>query len=230
MRKPFFARFLAVSLLLVLTFGLSVPAFAAEDLDHQYSFEHEFDFEDFYRISGVPWYGVQFGESFDYSAAAGDYVVFSVDSYKFEASFQVRTASGKEFHYIGNASSFSSLGEDTGEPYCLVICPDDPAWNQLLLRQDYFEKIYAGDDSKLHVAVSVAHYDFPPETFLERLFSIFSHVGEWLRSQLDFVISLFWNAAASELTFFGLLALISLGFSVVLLLIKVILNFLHFRS
>lgn len=229
MRKPFFVRFLVVSLILVFSCTLAVPAFAAE-LDHQYAFVHEFDFSDFYSFPDIPWHVVDFGDTLDYSSAAGDYVTFSIDQYKFDSSFQTFSSSGVDVHYIGNLFSLFPDQPDTGEAYCLVIWPDNAAYNQLLLRDDFFDPLYQGDNTKIHVAVSVAHFDFKQESFLDKLFSIFSDIGQWLRGQLDVIVGLFWDAEAVQLTFFGVLSLVSLGLSVVLLLIKVIINFLHFRG
>ena len=220
---------LLVSLILVFSCTLAVPVFAAE-LDHQYAFVHEFDFSDFYSFPDVPWHVVDFGDTLDYSSASGDYVTFSIDQYKFDASFQLFSSSGVDVHYIGNLSALFPGQTDTGEAYCLVIWPNHAEYNQLLLRDDFFEPLYQGNKTKVHVAVSVAHFDFKQDSFLEKLFSLFSDIGQWLRAQLDLIIGLFWNAQAVQLTFFGVLALVSLGLSLVLLLIKVILNFLHFRS
>ena len=225
MRKPFFARFLVVALILVLCCTLAVPAFAA-DLDHQYAFVHEFDFSQFGKISDSPWYSVRFGNSLEFTTASGDYVTFSIDAYKFTSSF----ADYNGIHYIGNPSACFSGAVDNNDPYCLLISPDDPSYNMLFLRSDLFDALYRNDKTKIHVAVSVAHFDFQQESFLDKLFSIFSDIGQWLRAQLDVIISLFWDASAVQLTFFGVLSLVSLGLSVVLLLIKVIINFLHFRS
>lgn len=226
MRKPFFARFLVVPLILVLCCTLAVPAFAAEDLDHQYSFAHEFDFSKFGRIPDTPWYSVKFGDSLQLSTSTGDYVTFSIDGFKFNSSFKVFSS----FHYIGNPSACLSGAEDNNEAYCMLISPDNPSNNMLLLRSDLFDALYQGNKTKIHVAISAAHFDFKQESFLDKLFSIFSNIGQWLRGQIDLIIGLFWNAKAVQLTFFGVLSLISLGISVVLLLIKLILNFLHFRS
>lgn len=229
MRKPFFVRFLVVSLILVFSCTLAVPAFAAE-LDHQYAFVHEFDFSEFYSFPDVPWHVVDFKDTLNYSVAAGDYVTFSIDQYKYDASFQTISAYELDFHYIGNLSSLFPDQADSGEAYCLVVCPGNAEYNQLLLRDDLFEPLYQGDKTKIHVAVSAAHFDFRSDSFLDKFFSLFNDIGVWLRAQLAILISLFWNAAAGQLTFLGVLSLISLGLSVVLLLIKVILNFLHFRS
>ena len=65
---------------------------------------------------------------------------------------------------------------------------------------------------------------------LTAIFAVFSDVGEWIMTQLGLVSELFWNSTDSSLTFLGVLALVSVGISVIFLMIRVVQNFLHFRG
>ena len=66
------------------------------------------------------------------------------------------------------------------------------------------------------------------------IFEVFSIIGVWIVDQLGMLTELFWIPASSgdggSLTFLGVLALCSLGISVIFLLIRVVQNFLHFRG
>lgn len=65
---------------------------------------------------------------------------------------------------------------------------------------------------------------------LTAIFAIFGDVGDWIVEMLGSITSLFWNATDNSLTFLGVLSLISLGISVIFLMIRVVQNFLHFRG
>ena len=65
---------------------------------------------------------------------------------------------------------------------------------------------------------------------LTAIFAVFTQVISWMRESLTDVVELFWDSTASELTFFGILAITALGISIFFLLIRVVQNFLHFRS
>ena len=62
------------------------------------------------------------------------------------------------------------------------------------------------------------------------IFAVFGDVGAWIIEQLGLVSELFWNSTDSSLTFLGVLALVSLGISIIFLMIRVVQNFLHFRG
>ena len=62
------------------------------------------------------------------------------------------------------------------------------------------------------------------------IFAVFGDVGAWIIEQLGLIPELFWNSTESSLTFLGVLSLISLGISVIFLMIRVVQNFLHFRG
>lgn len=65
---------------------------------------------------------------------------------------------------------------------------------------------------------------------LTAIFAIFGDVGDWIVEMLGSITSLFWNATDNSLTFLGVLSLVSLGISVIFLMIRVVQNFLHFRG
>lgn len=58
---------------------------------------------------------------------------------------------------------------------------------------------------------------------------VFSAISEWLITAIQDVTVLFY-APETGLTLLGVLALMSLGISVIFLLIRVVQNFLHFRG
>lgn len=63
------------------------------------------------------------------------------------------------------------------------------------------------------------------------ILDVFESVGNWIVITLtDVVVPMFWASADSELTFFGVLAVAALGVSLFFLLVRVVQNFLHFRS
>lgn len=59
--------------------------------------------------------------------------------------------------------------------------------------------------------------------------AVFTAVSEWLMTNLADVIELFYNTT-DGLTFFGLLALIPLGISVVMMLFAIVRSYLNFRA
>lgn len=69
-------------------------------------------------------------------------------------------------------------------------------------------------------------------TFVELIFALFTQVGDWIVSTLSSLTELFWTQTGDsvQLTFLGALSLVALGISVILLLIRIIQNFLHFRG
>lgn len=66
-------------------------------------------------------------------------------------------------------------------------------------------------------------------SILTAILAVFTALFEWLIESLTAVVGLFW-VAGTGLTFFGVLAIVSLGIAIFFLLIRVIQNFLHFRS
>ena len=65
------------------------------------------------------------------------------------------------------------------------------------------------------------------------ILAVFSDISTWISGNLLDLVQLFWTPldnGGGNLTFFGTLAVISLGISVIFLLIRVIQNFLHLRS
>ena len=67
------------------------------------------------------------------------------------------------------------------------------------------------------------------ENVLADILKIFSTVITWLVSAVNSIVPMFW-AAETGLTFMGVLAVSALAISVTLLVVRVIQNFLHFRS
>lgn len=67
-------------------------------------------------------------------------------------------------------------------------------------------------------------------TLLTAIFAVFTAVGNWIMEQLSLLPSIFWDSADNSLTFLGVLAIVSLGISIIFLMIRVIQNFLHFRG
>lgn len=67
------------------------------------------------------------------------------------------------------------------------------------------------------------------QTLLGNVFNVFTEVFVGVRSWLGMASAVFWNSN-SGLTFFGILALASLGISLFFLLMRVVQNFLHFRG
>ena len=67
----------------------------------------------------------------------------------------------------------------------------------------------------------------------DAVFEVFEEISGWIVSQLQSLVALFWTASeggGGELTFLGTIALISLGISVIFLMLRVVQNFLHFRG
>lgn len=63
---------------------------------------------------------------------------------------------------------------------------------------------------------------------LTAVFAVFTAVGDWIGTAFESLIPMFYTEAG--LTFLGVLAVASLGFSVVFLLINKIGDFLQFRG
>jgi hypothetical protein len=65
------------------------------------------------------------------------------------------------------------------------------------------------------------------------ILDIWSGIGSWITEMLQQIVALFWTTGASgggELTFFGTLAVVSIGISVFFLLLRVLQNFIKLRS
>lgn len=63
-------------------------------------------------------------------------------------------------------------------------------------------------------------------TITQSIFAVFTEVSEWLVDAIDAVVPLFYN---NGLTLIGNLSVISLGISVIFLLIGLVQGFLRFR-
>lgn len=64
---------------------------------------------------------------------------------------------------------------------------------------------------------------------LSSILAIFLAVGEWISSAVSSLTPMFWSAETG-LTFFGVLSVAGLAFSIAFLLINLIQGFLHFRG
>ena len=231
MWKKFFNRFLIFSLTLVFTFVLSVPAFAAGG------------------VYPMPGYTFLFEETFPESSFVADGDNYKVPaftaSYKLEKSdacivsfcgqnvelpwFGYSSDQYSLLYCIGNVSLIDPTQSDNGHGFFLALDKSDRSKCFFVCSSEFYHNFVEGTGSE-GFSISVSVLDESGMTFLEKLLAIFSDIGEWLRSQVDFIINMFWDSATSQLTFFGVLSLISLGFSLALLLVKVILNFLNFRG
>lgn len=58
------------------------------------------------------------------------------------------------------------------------------------------------------------------------IFEVFSSVGDWFVSAINDLIPMFYGE--SGLTFLGALSVVALGISIIMLLVRVIGDFLHF--
>lgn len=68
---------------------------------------------------------------------------------------------------------------------------------------------------------------------LTAVLGVFSAVGEWIASGMKDLIPIFWTEGTGgegSLTFFGVLAVAGLAFSVIFLLLGIVAGFLHFRG
>lgn len=69
---------------------------------------------------------------------------------------------------------------------------------------------------------------------VQAILAVFGDISEWIIQALLDLTGLFWSANGTgegfSLTFFGVMAVVGLGISVIFLLIRVIQNFLHLRS
>ncbi len=63
---------------------------------------------------------------------------------------------------------------------------------------------------------------------LSAILDVFTDIGTWIVSAVQLVIPIFW--AEGALTILGVLAVASLAFSVMFLVIGIIQKFLHFRG
>lgn len=66
-------------------------------------------------------------------------------------------------------------------------------------------------------------------SILTAILAVFTAVGEWITTAVSNLMPMFYTAEGG-LTFMGVLAVASLAFSVVFLIIGIIQNFLHFRG
>lgn len=227
----FSKRFLVTVLILVFTLSLSVPAFAAGEMypmpGYVFAVNHTFPESSFVE-DGSCYKVPAFTPSYKLENADSCLVSFCGQSLKLDW-FGYSSDQYEMLYCIGNASLIDASMTDTGHGFFLALYPGNKSNCFFVCSAEFYRDYIQGTGDK-GFTISVSVPEPFTESFLDSLFSIFADVGEWLRSQVEFIISIFWNAAAGEFTFFGVLSLISLGFGVVLLLIKVLLNFLHFRS
>lgn len=64
---------------------------------------------------------------------------------------------------------------------------------------------------------------------LTSVLTVITAIGDWFVTTMPKLSALFYSSE-NGLTFFGVLAVAGLGFSVIFLLVKVIQNFMHFRG
>lgn len=64
---------------------------------------------------------------------------------------------------------------------------------------------------------------------LQKIMEVFTEVGTWIAGAVNELTPMFYTAETG-LTFLGVLAVASLAFSVIFLIIGLIQNFLHFRG
>ena len=68
---------------------------------------------------------------------------------------------------------------------------------------------------------------------IQAIFEVWDNISEWIILHLTGLVDLFWTAngdGGGSLTFFGVLAVVGLGISVIFLLMRIIQNFLHLRG
>lgn len=131
--------------------------------------------------------------------------------------------------FIGNPYFLDPELRNTYLDFVIVLDRTDKTKSFISCTPEFFAQHIEGTGSD-GVVISFSVPDNTSMTFLERIFGIFSDVGQGLLSLINQMISFFWNAEAGSLTFCGLMALIGLGISLSLLLIKIILGFLRFRN
>ena len=66
-------------------------------------------------------------------------------------------------------------------------------------------------------------------SIVNAILAVFSAIFDWLIEALTSVVALFW-VSGEGLTFFGTLAIIALGIAIFFMLVRVIQNFMRFRS
>lgn len=70
-------------------------------------------------------------------------------------------------------------------------------------------------------------------TIVTAILDIWSGISTWIIEMLESLVALFWIAGPSgggELTFFGVMAVVSVGIGVFFLLLRVLQNFIKLRS
>lgn len=230
MVKKFFKNCFVFLLCSVFVCGLACPVFADDlvsDLDYIYVGSFTFSESSFaltddnYSVTFTP-SGIHVENVSECAVSFDDEVVLLKWGKSNYASFPC--------FYIGNGALVDPAHlSDTGEAFVLALNREDKTQSKFVCTPDFFNQHIKGTGAAgFEITLSVP--DNSSMTFLDRMFSVFRDCGDWLLSQISTLVSLFWNAASNELTFVGILSLISLGFSVIFLLIKVVLNFMHFRS
>lgn len=227
----FSKRFLVTALILVFTLTLSVPAFAAGEFypmpGYVFAVSETFAESSFVK-DGSNYKIPAFTPSYKMDKADSCVVSFCGQNIELEW-FGYSSNQFSMLYCIGNASLIDDTMPDTGHGFFLALYQGNKENSFFVCSADFYRDYIQGTgDAGFTISVSVPDTD--GLSFLTKMFSAFSDVGEWLRDQIGVLIRLFWDSATNQLTFAGVLSLISLGFGVVLLLIKVILNFLHFRS
>lgn len=213
---------------------LACPAFATDvpELDFQYVFSEDFTFADIERYGSTDWYSIPFDVSSVADKVNADYVIFSIDNYEYKCKFKV-ISKGRDYHYIGNPSVVFGVDDGTEFPFFLLIDSYSPSVSRLYIGPPILGPLYRGDKTSIHVAVSVAYHEATPTGFISSIFDVFSYIGGFVIGLLNSVTGLFWFVNGSgeiKLTLLGVLSLVALGVSLVFLLLRVIRNFLHFRS
>ena len=103
---------------------------------------------------------------------------------------------------------------DVGEFNCLIIESGEDSYFT------YYE------DGKYSLDLTPVEPE--PGSPISSVLDVFSGIGSWITGQLSAATSLFWNSAAGELTFMGVLVVLGLAFAVIFLLIGIFQRFLRF--
>lgn len=63
---------------------------------------------------------------------------------------------------------------------------------------------------------------------LDAVLAVFSGIATWFTEAVPSMIPMFW--ADNNLTFLGVLSVASLGVAIILMIVRVVINFLQFRG
>ena len=166
--------------------------------------------------------------AFTTNASANDSVIgFTIENFVYE---EVDTKKTLVEFSNGNFIWVDNVGERIVLTYTDEFNFEEDVIQDLSVNPTYFfddDVTILGIYPNIYGSFNIEFYDERP-TLINGIFSVFSNIGSVLMVLINGLIVIFY--ANNQLTFLGILALCGLGIAIILLILNIIQNFLHFKG